>query len=248
VGDVEVLVTAPRPARRVIHVRDWHFVPRDFYVLDLGQALGRHPTEEEVDAGYRGLLLEVELVQLEQERLLRALVRHHGLRRLLAEGLTPEGVANFKEALAVFKGIDGDLARLREENAALKRRSAEVDRQLGEMESDHRRRLLEYGAAGRLAMLGEVEVLPLDDADLLEGAKPARPDGVVHLDPARVKARHDGHVRRAFASGPCPVLVLGGSHDLSASVRGLGGGKAEYIRVTTRRFKQVAGGRGAGGQ
>jgi hypothetical protein len=48
-----------------------------------------------MEAGYRRLLQEVELVQLDQERLLRALVRHHGLRRLLAEGLTPEGVANF---------------------------------------------------------------------------------------------------------------------------------------------------------
>jgi hypothetical protein len=88
----------------------------------------------------------------------------------------------------VFKGIDGDLARLREQNAALKRRSAEVDRDLGEMEADHRRRLLEYGAAGRLAMRGEVEVLPLDDAELLEGAKPVRPVGEVRLDPATVEA------------------------------------------------------------
>jgi hypothetical protein len=90
-------------------------------------------------------------------------------------------------------------------------------------------------------MRGEVEVLPLDDAALLEGAKPVRPDGAVGLDAARVEARHDGQVKRALASGTCSVLVLGGAHDLSASVRRLGGGNAEYIRVTTRRFKQVAG-------
>jgi hypothetical protein len=90
-------------------------------------------------------------------------------------------------------------------------------------------------------MRTEVEVLPLDDADLLEGAKPARPDGAVTIDPARVEARHDGQVKRALASGPGSVFLLGGAHDLSASVRRLGGGTTEYVRVTTRRFKQVAG-------
>ena len=84
---------------------------------------------------------------------------------------------------------------------------------------------------------------PLDDADLLEGAKPVRPDGTVKIDQARVEARHDGQVKRALASGPCSVIVLGGAHDLSASVRKFGSGTTEYIRVTTRRFKEV---RGAG--
>jgi hypothetical protein len=34
--------------------------------------------------------------------------------------------------------------------------------------------------------------------------------------------------------------VLGGKHDLSASVRRLGGGTTEYIRVTTHLYKEVA--------
>jgi hypothetical protein len=29
VDDVQVLVGAPKPAHRIIHLRDWHFVPRE---------------------------------------------------------------------------------------------------------------------------------------------------------------------------------------------------------------------------
>jgi hypothetical protein len=62
----------------------------------------------------------------------------------------------------------------------------------------------------------------------------------VRLDPAKTDARHDAQVRLAVASGRCSVLVLGGSHDLSASMRKLGGG-VEYIRVTTARYREIAG-------
>jgi hypothetical protein len=94
VMDLEALVTAPRPVRRIIHIRDWRLVSRNLYAADLRQALGKNLIDEEVAARQGRLLIEVELVQLEQERLLRSLVAHHGLRRLLAEGLTPEGVPN----------------------------------------------------------------------------------------------------------------------------------------------------------
>jgi hypothetical protein len=79
---------------------------------------------------------------------------------------------------------------------------------------------------------------------------PVGPDGKVRADPAPVEARHDAQVRSALASGPCALLVLGGSHDLSASVRRLGG-TTKDIRGTTRRSKEVAegeSGRGTGRQ
>jgi hypothetical protein len=99
---------------------------------------------------------------------------------------------------------------------------------------DHRRRLLEYGAAGALEVAGEVETLPLDDDELLDAAKPVSPDGKVRLDPAKGEARHDGQVKAALASGPCSLLIRGGAHDLSASV-GRFGGTTEYLRVSTTR-------------
>jgi hypothetical protein len=36
------------------------------------------------------------------------------------------------------------------------------------------------------------------------------------------------------------VIVLGGSHDLSASIQRFGGGNCEYLRVTTKRFREIA--------
>jgi hypothetical protein len=79
-------------------------------------------------------------------------------------------------------------------------------------------------------------VLPLDDAGLLDAAKPGSGGEVERV---KLEARHDAQVK-ALASGPCSVLVLGGGHDLSASVRRLGG-TAEYIRVTTGRYREFAG-------
>ena len=51
----------------------------------------------------------------------------------------------------------------------------------------------------------------------------------IHIaaDEPNVCARHDGQVKRALAAGPCAVLVLGGGHDLSASIRRLGGGTGD---------------------
>jgi hypothetical protein len=86
VADVEVLVKAPKPTHRVIHIRDWHFVSRDAFALDFEQAIGKPLTDQD----YREHLLQVELVQHEQAAVLRCLIKHHGLKRVLAEGLTAE--------------------------------------------------------------------------------------------------------------------------------------------------------------
>jgi hypothetical protein len=101
---------------------------------------------------------------------------------------------------------------------------------------DHRRRLLEYGAAVRLELEGNLQLLPLDDRDLLERAKP---DGEGKIDPAKREAREDAQVKAALARGLCSFIILGGKHDVSTSVRRLGNGTTEYIRVTPLRYKDV---------
>jgi hypothetical protein len=41
---------------------------------------------------------------------------------------------------------------------------------------------------------------------------------------------------------PVPtILVLGSSHDLSAQVKRLGGGRCDYVRVTTTRYREADG-------
>jgi hypothetical protein len=78
--------------RRIIHFLDWHYVDKDLLAKD-----GR--TE------WEAFLLEVEAVQLDQTAALECLARHHGLKRMLVEGLTeadmpalPDKVVQLREA------------------------------------------------------------------------------------------------------------------------------------------------------
>lgn len=60
------------------------------------------------------------------------------------------------------------------------------------------------------------------------------------LDPEKLSARRDAQVKAVLDEGAFRLIVLGGFHDLSASVRRLGLGKCEYLRITTRRFKEFS--------
>jgi hypothetical protein len=107
--------------------------------------------------------------------------------------------------------------------------------------AEFRERYLEAGAVGRLLVSGELqEVLPLDEAGALDAARPVTPDGLVRIDPAKVEARHDAQVKAALATGPVPLIVLGGAHDLRDAVLRLGGGRVEYLRVRTARNREFA--------
>ena len=78
--------------------------------------------------------------------------------------------------------------------------------------------VLWLGSPGRLLGAGLVEVLPLDDAALLERAKPVTPDGKVRHDVAAMEARHDAQVKAAIrARAVSRVIVLGGGHDLGSA-------------------------------
>jgi hypothetical protein len=46
---VEVGVRTDQPTCRIVHLRDWHFVPKDLYALDMKTATGRELTGEEID-------------------------------------------------------------------------------------------------------------------------------------------------------------------------------------------------------
>ena len=121
-----------------------------------------------------------------------------------------------------------------------KEKAQEIEKQLVAMLDEHKERLLEMGAAGRLLISGELEdVLPLEDAEALANAKPISPSGGVKLDPVKIEARHDAQVKALMKEGPVAVIVLGGAHDLSSSVQRLGGGNCEYLRVTPKRFREI---------
>jgi hypothetical protein len=184
-------------------------------------------------------LLEVELVQLEHTALVRCLIKHHGLRSVLTEGLTPKAVPNFWEVIAALRDMDRSLTKLMKQRDELRQKDDAIEQGIAELQKELRDRLVPYGTPGRLALAEEVAVLPLDDDELLDKANPVRPDGKVKPELARTEARHDAQVAAALKSGTSSLLILGGSHDLSASVRRFGG-TVDYVRVTTTRFKEVA--------
>ena len=200
-------------------------------------------------------LLEVEAVQLEQMALLRCLIKHHGLKRLYCEGLTAKDLPNYKEKIAVLREMEQtqiselrkQLAEVREmlkgidPNSERHGKVKKIEAEVCDLIDQHRLRLLELGAPGRLLIAGEIDdVLPLDDADLLDRAKPVTPEGKIRLDKEKVKARKDAQVKAVMDKGGFGLIVLGGAHDLSDSVRRLGQGRCEYIRVTTKRFKKIS--------
>jgi hypothetical protein len=241
VENVEVLVACPKPTHRIIHLRDWHWVDRDTLATEWAHDLGRSLPPEEVDLRYEETLLQIELVQRELLTVLRCLVRHHGLKRLLAETVTAQGVDHFQEQMALLRKTDQGLDRLMKQRAEVGGKAEALDRELAELAHGHHRRVLEFGVAGRLAIDQAADVLPLEDEKLVSASHPVQPDGTVRIDPAALEARHDALVKLALASGPVAVLVLGANHDLTASVRRLGGGTAEYLRVTTKMVERFAG-------
>jgi hypothetical protein len=78
------------------------------------------------------------------------------------------------------------------------------------------------------------EVLALDEDGALEGAAQRMASRKLRLSPAAMRAREDAMVKR-LAGHALAVIVLGGAHDLSDSVRRLAA-QAEYVRVTLRAY------------
>jgi len=148
---VEVLVAVRKPTRRIVHLRDWHLVPRELHAVDLRQAAGRAVSDEEVDVLHAEHLLEVELVQLEQTAILKCLTKHHRLRRVLSEGLTAQGVAVYKAKVDALRELDRRLPSLRQQLSELpSEKRADVEKAVDSLNNELRRGLVELGAPARL--------------------------------------------------------------------------------------------------
>lgn len=67
-----------KPAKRIIHICDWHLVSPEEYHIDQEHARGAPVTKAESDKSYRAFVHEVAAVQIEQLALLRMFRRHGG--------------------------------------------------------------------------------------------------------------------------------------------------------------------------
>lgn len=247
VVEVECHAAKANPLKaRIIHLRDWHYLPRETFAADIRSATKAPiPEAEEIDCWYEEHLLEVELVQTEQLAVLRCLIKHHGLKRVFAEGLTEEDMPVFREKLAVLRKVQQRLAGLRKklselDDGRLPEETAAIREGISRLSEQSRRDALQIGAAGQLLLAGEIEeILPLEDAAAFKAVNPVGMDGV-NIDQQRNEAREDAHVRKLLDSGPVAVVILGGTHDLADNVKRLDNGGCEYVRVTMSGNRRVA--------
>ena len=100
--------------------------------------------------------------------------------------------------------------------------------------------MLELGAVGRLLVSGELQdVLPAEDAELLDAANPVQTDGSVRYDAAAVEQREDAIVRAMLHCPKLAIIILGGDHDLGDNIERFAGGTCAYVRVQTKRHHTV---------
>ena len=245
---VEVPIQVKRPKHRIVHLKDWHYLPKDLFAADIRDVRGEAVSDAEIDELYEELLLEVELVQLEQITLLRCLIKHHGLKGVFCEGLTAENrpiyetkviAIQTRQALArTFQKLSESLPPDGESDLA----STELRQQIDDSSHELRLELLQIGAAGRLYLAGELEeVLPLDDAKVLKEAYPLTADGKITLDAKAIEARQDAQVRAMIDKGPFALCILGGAHDLADNVKRLAGGRCELVVVETAKVREFEG-------
>jgi len=213
--------------------------------------------DAEIDCLYAAFLSDVEAVQAEQKAVLRCLIEHHGLHSVFQEGLSQPDMPVYRVKLRVLRGLEGDMAGLRDEHAEVARalsgmkaasqegtadyrELAKVEREIEDVLQAYRLDLLRIGAAGQLHVSGVLhEVLPLDDAGLLDEADPVTEAGRVDLNPAAIEARQDAQVRTLLEAGPFAFVILGGAHDLEDNIAGQSDG-CEYVVVTTREYRRAA--------
>jgi hypothetical protein len=214
VVDVEVVVRAEPATHRIIHLRDWHYVPRDLYAQDVRAAAGRPLSEAEVDRLHEELCLEVEAVQFEHLALLRCLIKHHGLRRVYGEGLTEEGEADFQETVEMLRDMEQvqvpEIRRQLAEVRGLKRteKTAAVEKEIVDLLEQHRKRMLEIGTCGRLQIAGDIAcVRPLDNAGALARARPFTRGGSMRFEQESDRAREDLMVKAVTKDGDTTLCV-----------------------------------------
>src|SRR5262249_46650820 len=133
------------PTRRIVHLLDWHYVPRDQFAAELRTHQPGLP-DAGIDREHERLLLDVAALQRAQEAALRRLTKDHGLEKVRVEGLSQEGMEELPLRLALLGAAIGSDSR------------------------ECRWFRLESGAACVLAAEGLLDVLPLEDEQALEQA------------------------------------------------------------------------------
>jgi hypothetical protein len=226
---------APPPVT-VYHIRNWHWVSRDAFAIDL-KAAEPGLTEDQLNVRYSRFLEDLEVLQNEQSNFILELATVNGLRSAYYEGVTDENLQAFREANDRIKVID----RLQNElTSSGDPEETTVRHKLDQLASELRDERLQLGAIGRLIREGGLEaVIPLESTETLEAANPITADGRMSFNPTAVRAREAEMVRRIALGGPVAIVVLGGDHDLKDAFQATGR-PLTCIFLETTTYKRLA--------
>lgn len=257
-----VRATRERPRQfthRIIHIRNWHFLPKDLFAAEFRQINGAKSKQSTIDPRYEEFLSEVEAVQQEQIAMLRRLIQQHGLTVVYYEGLIKDEVPLYRSKVKSLRKlgesipeIEFNIRELRlfrreleesdEQISARIENATNIEQKLKRVLNNYRYDLLQIGAAGRLLMSGELkDVRPVDDRSQLARSNPQTSNGSIRrVSKTAIESREDSQVRCLLKSSGTAVVILGGGHDLTNNVDRLSNGKCQYVRVTTRKLREFA--------
>ena len=235
VVSVERLSSGKNPTKRIIHLRDWHFVTKDDYAKDIRDTADNPLSDAEIDALYEQLLLEVEMIQLEQRSILRLLTRHHGLDHICIEGLVGRDVSIYKAKVRVLGDFGEKMSDLRDSRDDLDGdEDSELIDQIDAVLKKYRQDTLQLGAAGQMVLSGELtNIRPSESLEAYEQANPLK-EGTVVLDEEAIERRQDAIVSVLTANN-VSLVILGGAHDLANNLPA----DVEYCRVTTAFYGEI---------
>lgn len=238
VESVERTTSGENPTKRIIHIRDWHFVSKDDYAKDLQDMADNTLSEAEIDARHEELLLDVELVQIEQMALLRLLRRHYGLDHVCIEGVAERDVPIYEAKVRILAKSGEDMAELRDARNELDPvENRELIEQIDVALEQYRQDSLHVGATGQLVLSGEItEIRPSESLEAYLAANPVNDDGTVTLDENAIEQRQDAIVKM-LAANNASLIILGGGHDLANNLPP----GTEYLRVTTKFYRELRG-------
>ena len=244
IAEIEVLVKASRPTHRIIHIADSHYLSREEY-----RVLAGAPSEE----GYSEYAMQVEQLQKSQVRLLCWLVDYHGLSEVFKETVREKDLAQVDANVKWYR-------QWRESRSDVLALASRLRREIDEAEAHGKdatvlrtrerevHRYLEWGLAlgaiwDLLTARPCVRLLPTEDE---QAYRAARNEAIlrVHLKSLspwqgpKSEDRDAAIVRNLLSRSTSAVIILGGGHDLSTQVKRLGGGRCEYVRVTTKGFPE----------
>ena len=222
-------------SKRIIHLRDWHFVSESDFAKDLRSK--ETLSDAQISSLYAAFLLEVELVQVQQQAILELLRRHHGLDHVCIEGLTEKDVDLYRLKLSGLRKSGEKISELQKLKDDLDATEDQVlIGQIDAAAADYRLERLQAGAAGQLYVSGHVtDIRPSEKLAEYQAANPLKTRSV-DIDEKAIERRQTAIVSVA-TSKIVSFIILGGGHDLSDNLPP----NVEYLRVTTGYYREFSG-------